>query len=250
MSIWNANWQILPRSRFCEGEGGDLPYWRISKCQYETLTSTNLNSNSIWIFFQNIVRRWFDLSFINAPFSRRHLCIQKFQVTFLTLSGQEGQRRSWPEPENILPAGTLFWRTRSRYSKLGAPGLSPSVLHPFCIVVYVRGVTLSSPNQDKNARAQASVRRSRYQHFFFLSWLPKRTHNPRVQATKGWIRQITDVPVLTAVVSWGLTGQGRRLGFTDWSILEEFHNITRLEHAFWKTLGVGCTPVVTWFFFM
>ncbi len=59
----------LPLSGFCEGGGGDLPNWRISICQHETLTSTNLNSNSIWKFCQKIVRRWFYLSFINGPSS-------------------------------------------------------------------------------------------------------------------------------------------------------------------------------------
>ncbi len=44
----------LPRRRFCKGAGGDLPNWRISICQHETLTSTNLDSNSIWKFCQKV----------------------------------------------------------------------------------------------------------------------------------------------------------------------------------------------------
>jgi hypothetical protein len=54
---------------FCKGEGGDVHDWRISIFEHKTLISTNFNSNSIWKFCQKIVRSWFDLTFINGPFS-------------------------------------------------------------------------------------------------------------------------------------------------------------------------------------
>ncbi len=89
MSIWNANFDRFghpPPDRVLGGRGGDLPNWRISICQHESLTSTNLNSNSIWKFCQKIVSRWFDLSFTRGPSSLRLLCNQKFQLIFWNLT--------------------------------------------------------------------------------------------------------------------------------------------------------------------
>jgi hypothetical protein len=72
-------------------------------------------------------------------------------LSYLTLSGREGQRWSWPGPEFISPAGVFFWTQGQAVSGFPACGWSPSVFTHCNTRVYGREVTLSRPHQGEIA---------------------------------------------------------------------------------------------------